>query len=72
MGKKSGLDNIEIWLKRMGIELSEDAPLLVKQALEQGLLINVTSGKVIRLLPPLIVEKEQMDKCVSVLGKLLK
>lgn len=56
----------------IGIELTDDAPLLVQQALEQGLLINVTSGKVIRLLPPLIIEKEQMDKAVSIIGKLLK
>ncbi len=61
----------------MGIELVDDAPQLVQEALNQGLLINVTSGKVIRLLPPLIVEKEQMDLCVSILanlinGKLLK
>lgn len=56
----------------MGIELTDDAPLLVQQALEEGLLINVTSGKIIRLLPPLIIEKEQMDKAVSIIGKLLK
>ena len=39
----------------IGIELSRDCAGLVDQALERGLLINVTAGKVVRLLPPLII-----------------
>jgi isopropylmalate/homocitrate/citramalate synthase len=34
MGKKSGLDNIEIWLKRMGVELSEDEAMEVLKAVK--------------------------------------
>ncbi len=43
----------------IGIELSRDCGELVAAALERGLLINVTTGKVIRLLPPLIINREQ-------------
>ena len=32
---------------------------LVAQALEKGLLINVTAERVIRLLPPLIIDSQQ-------------
>ena len=39
----------------IGIELSRDCAGLVDQALERRLLINVTAGKVVRLLPPLII-----------------
>ncbi|MBT3196537.1 MAG: aspartate aminotransferase family protein, partial [Gammaproteobacteria bacterium] len=39
----------------IGIELSQPCTALVKQALEQRLLINVTAERVVRLLPPLIL-----------------
>ena len=43
----------------LGIELSEDCPLLVQQALAHKLLINVTAGNTIRLLPPLIINESE-------------
>jgi len=43
----------------IGIELNHDCTSLVKEALNQQLLINVTHNKVIRLLPPLILTDEQ-------------
>ena len=43
----------------LGIELSEDCPQLVEKALAQKLLINVTAGNTIRLLPPLIINEAQ-------------
>ena len=42
-------------------ELEQDCPELVKLALEKQLLINVTAGNVIRLLPPLIINQQQAD-----------
>ena len=56
----------------IGIELDKDCGELVKQALDKQLLINVTAGKVIRLLPPLIITKEQVDTIVSTLVSLIK
>jgi acetylornithine/N-succinyldiaminopimelate aminotransferase len=49
----------------LGIELQEPCVELVQQALEQGLLINVTAEKVIRLLPPLIIEQAEIDRIVT-------
>ena len=40
----------------IGIELDRPCGELVKQALEQGLLINVTVDNVVRLLPPLVIQ----------------
>ena len=37
----------------IGIELDNDCPELVSKALAAGLVINVTAGNIIRLLPPL-------------------
>jgi acetylornithine aminotransferase len=45
----------------VGIELDRPAGELVGRALAQGLLINVTAGSVVRLLPPLILTASQTD-----------
>ena len=49
----------------IGIELKVEADHLKNLALEQGLLINVTRGNTIRLLPPLIIDKAQAEEIVS-------
>lgn len=49
----------------IGIELNRPCADLVNQARAQGLLINVTAGNVIRLLPPLILNQQQAEKISS-------
>jgi acetylornithine/N-succinyldiaminopimelate aminotransferase len=56
----------------MGLELDRPCAALVTQALEQGLLINVTQETVVRLLPPLILEDEQADQIVDILVPLIQ
>ena len=56
----------------LGIELNRDCPELVKQALAQGLLINVTANSVIRLLPPIIISDEQADAIVAQVSQLIR
>tara|TARA_R110000782_G_scaffold245878_6_gene332593 strand:+ start:4654 stop:5826 length:1173 start_codon:yes stop_codon:yes gene_type:complete len=56
----------------LGIELDVDAPDLVALALKEKLLINVTAGNVIRLLPVLVMSDSEADQIVSTLSKLLK
>lgn len=55
----------------LGIELEKDCPDLVGLALKENLLINVTSGNVIRLLPPLIISDDEADEIVSKLSSIL-
>ncbi len=43
----------------IGIELNQNCQSLVKRALDQHLLINVTAEKVVRLLPPIIIDENQ-------------
>ena len=43
----------------IGIELNQDCGDLVTRALEARLLINVTAGRVVRLLPPLVITEEE-------------
>ncbi|MGK2913852.1 MAG: aspartate aminotransferase family protein [Porticoccaceae bacterium] len=56
----------------IGIELNAPCGDLVGQAAEQGLLINVTSESVIRLLPPLIFTDEQAVELVGTLSQLIR
>jgi acetylornithine/N-succinyldiaminopimelate aminotransferase len=56
----------------LGIELDRPCGELVMQALEQGLLINVTADKVIRLLPPLVFSDAQADQLVQQLSTLIR
>ncbi len=56
----------------LGIELSRPCGELVSQALEKGLLINVTADKVVRLLPPLIWQREHSEQLLNILCPLLE
>jgi len=56
----------------IGIELDRPCADIVKQALEQALLVNVTADKVVRLLPPLILEDAHTDQIVSILVPIIK
>ncbi len=51
-----------------GIELAEPCAEMVSLALEKGLLINVTAEKVIRLLPPMIINNEEAMHLVEQLS----
>lgn len=51
----------------LGIELTTDVAPIVKACLEKGMLINCTSGSVLRFIPPLIVQKKDIDQLIDVL-----
>ncbi len=55
----------------IGIQLDRPCGALVTEALNQGLLINVTAESVVRLLPPLITSEQQADQLVTKLGGLV-
>ncbi|HAE99692.1 MAG TPA: aspartate aminotransferase family protein, partial [Methylophilaceae bacterium] len=56
----------------IGIELDRPCTDLVKMALAEKLLINVTSEKVVRLLPPLIMNKQEAQELVRRLVPLIE
>ena len=56
----------------VGIQLDRPCKSLFSQALESGLIINVTADYVVRLLPPLIMTDEETDILVSILSPLIK
>ena len=56
----------------IGIELNIKCLHYVEEALELGLVINVTKESIIRLLPPLIIDKTHVDKIIMLLTKLIR
>lgn len=56
----------------LGIELARPCGVLALRALEAGLLINVTRDRVVRLLPPLILNKQEADQIVATLVPLIQ
>ena len=55
----------------IGVELAQPCGELVQQALDRGLLINVTADTVVRLLPPLNFSREQSAIVVAELSALI-
>jgi acetylornithine/N-succinyldiaminopimelate aminotransferase len=56
----------------LGIELDRPCTELIARALAAGLLINVTADKVVRLLPPLILNQDEARELVDALSPLIR
>ena len=71
LGRERGVVEIRGMGLMIGIELAHACGELVQQALDRGLLINVTADTVVRLLPPLNFTSEQADTVVTMLSELI-
>jgi acetylornithine/N-succinyldiaminopimelate aminotransferase len=56
----------------LGMELDFPCRNVVEKCLQSGLVINVTQEKVLRFLPPLIIEKFDVDKVIKILDDIFK
>ncbi|HLS89383.1 MAG TPA: acetylornithine transaminase [Sphingobacteriaceae bacterium] len=56
----------------VGIQLTCDAQKVLAGCRDRGLLANVTSGSVLRLLPPLIVTEEEIRQSVEIIGQAIE
>lgn len=54
-----------------GIVLPYDAAPFVAKLLEKGIIANTASGNVIRLLPPLVINRTDVDEAVSIVRSVL-
>ena len=54
----------------IGVEVTVNAEDVVKNALKNGLIINNTDEKNLRLVPPLILSKEEVDFAIDILKSL--
>jgi acetylornithine/LysW-gamma-L-lysine aminotransferase len=55
----------------IGIELKEKAGPYVQMLMEKGVIALLAGATVIRLLPPLVISKEEIDMVVSALQEIL-
>ena len=55
----------------LGIELKEKAGPYVQQLMEKGIIVLLAGATVIRLLPPLVITKEEIDTVVAALNDTL-
>ncbi|MBE0521415.1 MAG: acetylornithine transaminase [Candidatus Methanoperedenaceae archaeon] len=75
MGKLAGMNKDYVTEIRgrglmVGMELSINCEDIVNKTRERGILLNCTSGSVLRFVPPLTITKEQLDTVVSVLNEI--
>jgi Ornithine/acetylornithine aminotransferase len=68
--KRNDVVNIRGAGLMIGIELNHECGYFMDAAAEMGVLLNVTAGNVIRLLPPLTITKEEADRVVDVIDSI--
>jgi acetylornithine aminotransferase len=56
----------------IGVELDRPCGEVTRRCLEAGLVVNVTADTVIRLLPPLVIKREEAEQLVSILAPVVK
>jgi len=72
LGSLPGVKEVRGQGLMLGMELDRPCGVLVNRAAEAGLLISVTADTVVRLLPPLIFTKADVDETVTKLAPLVK
>ncbi|MCD6153475.1 MAG: acetylornithine transaminase [Syntrophobacterales bacterium] len=55
----------------LGVELSIPGDDIVKKAMGKGVLINCTNGNILRFVPPLIINKKDVDHVIDILNEVI-
>jgi acetylornithine aminotransferase len=72
IGRANGVVEIRGMGLMIGVELAQPCGELVKNALDAGLVINVTADNVVRLLPPLVMNEAEGREVVNRLVPLVR
>ena len=56
----------------LGMKLEMEGDTIVKSCMEKGFLINCIQGNILRFIPPLIIEKEEIDALIACLDEVLR
>ncbi len=56
----------------VGMVMKKECPKVVEKALERGLIINCTAGRVLRFTPPLVIKEEEISEGVEILRGIFK
>ncbi len=68
--KHSQIKEIRQYGLMIGITVNRDASYYVQEALKKKVLVNATSGDVVRLLPPLTASREEAQQCINCLDEI--
>jgi acetylornithine/succinyldiaminopimelate/putrescine aminotransferase len=66
------IKEVRVFGLMIGMELKIPGAPLVKEALENGLLINCTQEKILRMLPPYVISQGEVDRAIAILDKVLR
>ena len=55
----------------VGLDVGEASEIIREEAMKRQLLLNITGGTVLRLLPALTMEKKEMDRFFLVMEEIL-
>lgn len=69
--KYSIIDSVRGIGLMIGVQLTGPGSKIVDRCLERGLRINCTNETVLRLMPPMIVTKSQLDEAIGILDSVL-
>ena len=72
LGQLAGVKEVRGQGLMIGVELDKPCSVLTERAAQAGLLLSVTADSVIRLVPPLIITKQEADEVMSRLVPLVR
>jgi acetylornithine aminotransferase len=72
LGQLAGVKDVRGQGLMIGVELEKPCSVLTERAAQAGLLLSVTADSVIRLVPPLIITKQEADEVMSRLVPLVR
>ncbi|MCK9262923.1 MAG: aspartate aminotransferase family protein [Desulfomonilia bacterium] len=72
MSLHSGIREIRARGLMIGIQCDADISSIPRDALEKGIMLNVIQGSVLRLVPPLIIARQECDEAVEKIDALLR
>jgi acetylornithine/succinyldiaminopimelate/putrescine aminotransferase len=55
-----------------GVELSVSGDDIAKEFLKEGVILNCTKGKILRLIPPLIIKKDDVDIFIDIASRIFE
>ncbi len=55
----------------LGLDIGRECREVILKALEKGLVINCTGGSILRFLPPLIVQRDHIDRAMEILSEVI-
>jgi acetylornithine/succinyldiaminopimelate/putrescine aminotransferase len=56
----------------LGVEFTTDVAPIVRDFLAEGVILSGSKGNVVRLLPPLIIGKEEVDIFLEIANKIFE